>query len=119
MRSVPFVMRGAFSAVLRVALEEIVLGVEVHGETRTFRVWKLLLFLPKMLLFRPARGGLVSRKQFEAQVRRFQPDRGFRIWTKVPCVLRKVGRTMSVRARKLLTDPERRPRCRSEEVISS
>ena len=56
MRSVPFVMRGAFRAALRVALEEIVQGVEVQSEIRAVRAWKLLLLLPKVL-FRPTRGG--------------------------------------------------------------
>ena len=72
MRSVPFVMRGAFRAALRVASEEIVQGVEVQSEIRAVRAWKLLLLLPRTLLFRPTRGGLVSRKQLEARVRRFQ-----------------------------------------------
>ena len=43
MRSVPFVMRGAFRAALRVALEEIVQGVEAQSEIRAVRAWKLLL----------------------------------------------------------------------------
>ena len=53
MRSVPFVMRVAFTAGLRVALEEIVQGVEAQSEILAVRAWKLLLLLPKMLLFRP------------------------------------------------------------------
>ena len=51
MRSVPFVMRGAFRAVLRVALEEIVQGVEAQSEIRAVRAWKLLLLLPRCCYF--------------------------------------------------------------------
>ena len=69
---VPFVMRGAFRAALRVGLKEIIQGVEAQSEIRAVRAWKSLLLLPRMLLFRPTRGGLVSRKQLEARVRRFQ-----------------------------------------------
>ena len=52
MWSVPFVMRGAFRSGLRIALQEIIDGIEAQCEVRTVRGWKLLLLLPRMLLYR-------------------------------------------------------------------
>ena len=54
MRSVPVVLRGAFRAAIRVSMQEILNGVEAHSEVRAERGWKLLMLLPKLLLFRPA-----------------------------------------------------------------
>ena len=72
MRSVPFVMRGAFRSALRIALQEIIDGTEAQSEVRTVRGWKLLLLLPRMLLYRGHRGGLIPRKQLETRLRQFQ-----------------------------------------------
>ena len=55
-----------------VALKEIVDSAEVNNTIRATRAWKLLLLLPRMLLFRPTRGGLVPRKKLEARFREFQ-----------------------------------------------
>ena len=67
MRSVPAMLKGAFHSALRVALKEIVDSAEVNNTIRATRAWKLLLLLPRMLLFRPTRGGLVPRKKLEAR----------------------------------------------------
>ena len=72
MRSVPFVMRGAFRSALRIALQEIVHGAEAHCEVRTVRGWKLLLLLPRMLIYRGHRGGPIPRKQLETRLRQFE-----------------------------------------------
>ena len=56
---------------LRVACQEILEGMEANSEVRTVRGWKLLV-LPRMMLFRPLRGGVVSRKKLESRVRQFQ-----------------------------------------------
>ena len=72
MRSVPAVLRGAFRASIRVSMQEILNGVEAHSEVRAERGWKLFLLLPRMLLFRPARGGVVPRKKLEGRIRQFQ-----------------------------------------------
>ena len=91
--SVPFVMRGAFRAALRVAFEKIVQGVEVQSEVWAVRAWKLLLLLLRMLLFRTTRGGLVSRNQLEARVRRFQAGHWISLDESFLCAEK--GRTMS------------------------
>ena len=72
MRSVPHILRGGFRLALRVAVQEILAGVETNSEARAVRGWKLLLVLPRMLLWRPPRGGTVSRKKLEARIRQFQ-----------------------------------------------
>ena len=55
-----------FQAALRVALGEISTGQERGDEQRQERGWKLFFLLPRMLLSRPCRGGLVPRKKLEA-----------------------------------------------------
>ena len=49
---------------LRVACQEILDGMEATSEVRTVPGWKLFMVLPRMLLFRPPRGGVVSRSHF-------------------------------------------------------
>ena len=72
MRSVPHVLKGAFRMALRVAFQEIFDGTEANNEARVVRGWKLFLLLPRMLLFRPPRGGVVPRKKLESRIRLFQ-----------------------------------------------
>ena len=57
---------------MRVAFQEILAGVEAKSEARTVRGWKLLLVLPRMLLYRPPRGGTVPRKKLEGRLKQFQ-----------------------------------------------
>ena len=71
MRSVPCILRGAFRSVLRIAMEEAVAGQEVFDEVRQDRAWKLFLLLPRMLLHRPARGGLVPKAKLIERFAKF------------------------------------------------
>ena len=71
MKSVPFLLKGAFRAALRVAMEEISTGQERGDEQRQERRWKHFFLLPRMLLSRPPRGGLVPRKKLEARLNKF------------------------------------------------
>ena len=68
MQSVPWVIRGAFRAAVKVAISEILTDTEANNELRAARGWKLLLLLPRMILFRPPRGGNVSRKKLESRI---------------------------------------------------
>ena len=61
MRSVPQVMKGAYTAAMRISVEEVLRSKRVHDVEVEVRAWKLFLLLPRMLLFRPARGGKVSK----------------------------------------------------------
>ena len=63
MRSPPKFLCGAFRPAVRVALQEIVRGAERVDERAQCRGWKLFLLLPRMLLFRPPRGGNIPKQR--------------------------------------------------------
>ena len=71
MQSVPWVLRGAFRAAIQEALQEILAGSVSNDEVKATRGWKLLLLLPRMILFRPGRGGSVPRSKLEARITSF------------------------------------------------
>ena len=75
MRTVPPFFRGPFRNALRVAMDEAIGGIEVLDELRQERAWKLFLLLPRMLLQRPGRGGLVPRSKIEERLRQFAEGR--------------------------------------------
>ena len=60
---------GAYRSAMRVALTE----HQRAGEdaTRRTRAWKLFLLIPRLLLFRPAHGGLLPKGQLQEQFNRF------------------------------------------------
>ena len=61
MRSVPVVIKGAYTATMRICMEEVLKSKRVHDVDSDQRAWKLFLLLPRMLLFRPTTGGNVSK----------------------------------------------------------
>ena len=61
MRSVPQVMKSGYLAAMRFSMEEVLRSKRVHDIEAEVRAWKLFLMLPRMLLFRPTRGGKVSK----------------------------------------------------------
>ena len=63
MGSPPHFLRGAYRAAMRFALEEVELGVDAQNEQRICLGWKLFLLLSRMLLHKPARGGLVLKRK--------------------------------------------------------
>ena len=71
MHSVAKFLRGPFRRALRVALEQILEGGRTNDTIRQEQGWKLFLLLPRMLLRRPARGGLVSRAKLLARFESF------------------------------------------------
>ena len=60
MKSVPRFLKGAFRNALQIAIE----AANSSDESVAERGWKLFMLLPRMLLHRPARGGLVSKEKF-------------------------------------------------------
>ena len=60
MKSPPKFVRGAYNAAMRIALQEIEEGFQSQNEERQSRGWTLFLLLPRMLLFRPHRGGVIQ-----------------------------------------------------------
>ena len=75
MHSVPFFLRGVFRGALKVSLQAIMRGYEQHSDLRITRGWKLFMLLPRMLLFRPRRGGKVPKKRLEERFHMFQEGR--------------------------------------------
>ena len=69
--TIPFILKGAFRSALRTALE-VNAGHEMGSESRMMRGWKLFMLLPRLLLHRPSRGGMVPRKKMEERIIWFQ-----------------------------------------------
>ena len=67
MKTVPIFLKGAFTSALRMALSEVQAGIERDSEIRIVRGWKLFMALPRMLLHRPGRGGLISKNKLEGE----------------------------------------------------
>ena len=68
MKSVPKFLTGAFRIALRIALHEAVLGGDEGEVVRQTRGWKLLLLLPRRLLSKPPRGGLIGKEKLAEEV---------------------------------------------------
>ena len=64
-------MKGAFRGALRLAMDEAIAGNEAHDEPRQDRAWKLFMLLPRMLLQRPGRGGVVPKKKIQERLTAF------------------------------------------------
>ena len=63
MRSIPKCFRGACVAAVRMSIHEILDGKASGNIQREVCGWKLFFLLPRLLLFRPLRGGLVSKTE--------------------------------------------------------
>ena len=71
MRSVPKFLKGPLRNALKLALEEATWGNNVQDEVRQERGWKLLQFLPRMLLQRSPGGGLIPKRTSDARFQAF------------------------------------------------
>ena len=71
MRTVPYVMRGAYREAMRVALDHISSGRSRSDVLQEERGWKLFLLIPRLLLFRPGRRGLIPKRKLEERANRF------------------------------------------------
>ena len=72
MKSPPHFLRRAYRSAMRLALDEIELGTAAGDDRRRCRQgWKLFVLLPQMLLFKPARGGLVPKSRLLARFSAF------------------------------------------------
>ena len=71
MKSVPYFLRSGYRAAVRLALEEVVSGCDSGDVVKQERGWKLFFLLPRMLLSRPCRGGLVPRRKLETRFQKF------------------------------------------------
>ena len=64
-KSPPAFLKGAFRSCLRLALEEVECGRSEFIDVRSVRGWKLFLLVPRLLLYRGARGGKIPKKQLQ------------------------------------------------------
>ena len=72
MKSAPPFMRSCLKNVMRLACKTIVQGRMVNNVELETQGWKLFLLFPRMLLFRPPRGGLVPRERLIERVNKFR-----------------------------------------------
>ena len=56
-KAVPAFFKGAYRSAMRVALQEVVSGMELDNPLRITRGWKLFTILPRLLLTKHPRGG--------------------------------------------------------------
>ena len=68
------------------ALQGVLRGYELQSDLRITRGWKLFMLLPR-LLFRPRRGGKVSKKTLEERFHMFQDGR----WLELLGISRSTG----------------------------
>ena len=115
MRSVPFVMRGAFRGALRIAMNEAVLPREQNDVFREERAWKLFFLLPRILLTRPPRGGKIPPKQLEGRMQRFSEGRWLELLAESEEACR-IARTAAVRKRRRGSDQDRKV-ARAESLV--
>ena len=71
MKTVPVFMQGAHRSAMRVAISEIGAGRSNGDRTRSAAGWRLFMLLPRLLLFRPPRGGLVPKSQLSQRFQAF------------------------------------------------
>ena len=71
MKTVPAFLTGAHRSALKVILEEINRPRLSGNALAGIRAWKLFVLLPRILLFRPPRGGLIPRPQLEERFSKF------------------------------------------------
>ena len=71
MKMVPSFLAGPFRNALRAALAEAAVGSSVEDLTRQERRWKLFLLIPRFLLDRGSRGGLISRLKLSQRFETF------------------------------------------------
>ena len=87
MQAVPGCCVGAFRGAIQVALQEILAGSTSNDEVKNTRGWKLLLPMPRMILFRPGRE-VLSNSKLEARITSFQ--RG--LWSELLAAPKRMGR---------------------------
>ena len=71
MRSIPKFMRGVFRGAMKVGLLEITKGKAANNVIVESRGWKLFMLLPRLLLSRQPRGGLVPKGRLKERVQKF------------------------------------------------
>ena len=86
-------------------MQEILGGTEANSELRVTRGWKLFFLLPRMILFRPHRGGKVLRKQLLSWIVAFQEGRWMEL-LREGAIAAETAHTHSVRRRRRQDDDD-------------
>ena len=116
MKSPPKFVRGAYNAAMRIALQEIEAGFQSQNEDRQSRGWKLFLLLPRMLLFRPHRRGLIPKQRLLDRFSLFSTGS----WTELLIQSRvhaEAARTGSIRRRRSHVDTQQRRAERAQTLV--
>ena len=92
MKVPPTFFRGAYRSAVRLALQEIVSGMELQNRLRVLRGWKLFILIPRLLLFRPARGGKVPKNQLLDRLSKFTEGQWFDLLGKSPRSVRECSK---------------------------
>ena len=80
MKSVPRCIRGPFRSALKLMLQEIVAGHDASDRFRVERGWKGFFMLPRLLLHRRCRGGLISKDKLKERFKLFNAGVGLNCW---------------------------------------
>ena len=64
-------MQGSFRGVLKTIMEEVNAARLARDVLRQSRAWKAFLLLPRLLLHKPPRGGLIQEKRLEERLELF------------------------------------------------
>ena len=75
MRCPPKFLSGAYVSAMRVSMQEIRVGRAENNELRRIRGWKLFLMLPRMLLQKAGKGGLVPKSKLRERFAQFADGR--------------------------------------------
>ena len=103
MKTVPHFLRGPYRSAMRLAMGEAL----QDSEQRRERGWKLFLMLPRLLLYRPCRGGNVHKEKLSKRFQDFSDGR----WTELLAGSRKCAEDASQAQRR------KRRRRRPEEEL--
>ena len=71
MKSVPGFLKGPYQSAMRLAMREASTAFSNRNELQSVRAWKLFLLLPRMLLWKPSRGGLVPKGKLQERFAAF------------------------------------------------
>ena len=69
-KNVPSLMREVLRTAMKLSLKEISKGLALRDESTVVRGWKLFMLLPRLLLFRPPRGGVFLGTPLQEPFRR-------------------------------------------------
>ena len=108
MKSVPYCLKGPFRNALRLALEE----ASSEDVVRQERGWKLFLLIPRMLLHRPPRGGLISKEKLRERFEVFARGE----WNSLLEASSKCGDDAAARRRKRRQGDNLETGCQSRDV---